>query len=156
MHETYPDMSIGDWNDAIDQFMQTYEGIRKWHVQSEYLMKDSGVARDIFGRKRRISKKEIRLNFKHCLNQFVNFPVQSSACALIELSLVKLRERLSGEWMRGVKPINFVHDEIVLEVEDSLLDEVKPHVIDCLENTVQLRVPVRADMNVVQSWGDAK
>jgi DNA polymerase-1 len=158
MHEAYPDMNIGEWNDAIDQFMTTYSGIRKWHLQSEYQLKSGGVAVDIFGRKRRIDRRELRHNFKHSLNQFVNFPVQSSACAFIELSLVHLREELieKGYWLKGVWPTNFVHDEIVLEVEDELIDEVSAITLDKLENTVKMRVPVRADLLVVDSWGDAK
>ena len=158
MYETYSEMNIGDWSDAIKQFMETYKGIKIWHLQCEHRMKSGGVSVDIFGRKRRIPKFEISKNFKHSLNQFVNFPVQSSACGYIELSLVKLREELikTGLWMTDVFPINFVHDEIVLEVEDSIVDDISNIVLDKLENTVKLRVPVRADLNVAKSWGDAK
>jgi DNA polymerase I len=158
MNEAYPDMSIGEWEEAIDQFMETYSGIRMWHVQSEYKLKAGGVAVDIFGRKRRISRRDVRSNFKHALNQFVNFPVQSSACAYIELCLVRLRESLieRGIWLNGVWPVNFVHDEIVLEVDDDLVEEVSSITLDMLENSVKLCVPIRADLKVVSDWGAAK
>lgn len=158
MHDTYSDMTIGEWSDALDQFMETYKGIKKWHLKCEHSMKAGGVSVDIFGRKRRIPKFEISKSYKHSLNQFVNFPVQSSACAYIELALVKLREELleQGRWMSSVVPINFVHDEIVLEVDESQVEDVSKIVLNHLENVVKLRVPVRADLMVVDSWGDAK
>lgn len=158
MAETYPDMSVPEWEEAIDQYMVTYSGIKKWHLQCQNMLKSGGIAVDIFGRKRRIPQKDVKDNFKHSLNQFVNFPVQSSACAYIELALINLRASFleNKTWLNGVWPVNFVHDEIVLEVEDSLVSEVVSTTTQKLENATTMRVPVRVSIKVVKSWGDAK
>lgn len=158
MYAEYPELSVAGWQDVIDQYMQTYQGIHLWHLRMQRELYDKGECRDVFGRKRRITKQAISRNFKHALNQFVNFPVQSSACALIELSMVKMREHWmeTGEWGRDILPTNFVHDEIVLECPESKVDEVIPVVEKVMETSVQFRVPIRTDIAIVDRWGDAK
>jgi DNA polymerase-1 len=158
MFAEYPDLSLGGWQDVIDQFMQQYQGIHLWHLRMQRQLYDSGECRDVFGRKRRITKQSIARNFKHALNQLVNFPVQSSACALIELSMVKMREHWidSGEWLTQVFPTNFVHDEIVIECPESKVNDIIPVVENIMETTVDFRVPIRTDIAVVDRWGDAK
>jgi DNA polymerase-1 len=158
MASEYSDLSIAGWEDVIDQFMQTYQGIHLWHLKMQRQLYDRGECRDVFGRKRRISREMISRNFKHSLNQFVNFPVQSSACALIELSMVKLREHWveSGDWGTKIIPTNFVHDEIVFECASDEVDKFIPVVENIMESSVQFRVPIRTDIMVVDRWGDAK
>ena len=158
MYAEYPDLSLSGWQDVIDQFMQEYQGIHRWHLRMQRQLYDQGECRDVFGRKRRITKQSINRNFKHALNQFVNFPVQSSACALIELSMVKMREHWldTGEWMKDVLPTNVVHDEIVIECPESKINDIIPVVENIMENSVEFRVPIRTDIAVVDRWGDAK
>ena len=158
MHYEHPSLSIDEWDTIIEGFMRKYIGIRKWHIQMESGMKSMGVCTDVFGRKRRISKKDIHMNYKHALNMFVNFPIQSSACAYIELCQVKMREHFlkDGSWMSTIFPINFVHDEVCFEVESNKAEELKTTVQYYLENSVQFKVPIRADVKLVDSWDKAK
>jgi DNA polymerase-1 len=49
-----------------------------------------------------------------------------------------------------------VHDELVFEVHKDELGEVKELVKDRMENTVDLEVPVKVDINVGEDWLEAK
>jgi len=160
MHHEYPAFSVKQWEAIIEEYFapHAYAGVRQWHVQMERLMDSCGTTTDVFGRKRRLNRTDIRRHYKHALNQFINFGPQSSACALIELSLVKMAEhfRNEGVWMNEVQPQNFVHDEVVLEVREDCVEEVIPVVVDTLENSVRFRVPIRTGYEIVDRWGDAK
>jgi DNA polymerase-1 len=154
----YPELSRRQWQEVINQFMRTYEGIHTWHLRMKRQMYDTGVCRDVFGRKRRILKRDIHANAKHAANMFVNFPVQSSACALIELIMSNLREHWmqSRDWLRTIFMSNFVHDEIVFECPIDLVDRYVPTIRTFMENCVPFSVPIRTDIQVVDKWGAAK
>ena len=158
MYYEYPSLSLRRWEQVIDEYMDTYKGVRNWHVRMRRQMHETGVVTDIFGRKRRIPKIIVRENEKHALNMIVNFGPQSSACAMIELAMVNMREHFieQGTWMNRVWLTNMVHDEIILEVENEFIDEVIPVIQDKMEHAVQLRVPVRTSICVVDKWGQAK
>jgi len=157
MHDEYPDLSVDEWQDVITQFFEHYRGVQRWHMQMQRQLYDTGVCTDIFGRRRRITANELRKSPKHALNQFVNFPIQASACNLIMLAIVKLRELFidKGWWERRVWLTNFVHDEIILEVpdKDSVIADVIDDVQAVTEHVVQLRVPLRMDFDIADNWG---
>lgn len=160
MHGEYPEFSKAQWQIIIDQYFapNAYAGVRTWHGKMERLMYATGVAQDLFGRKRRISAAAIRKSPKHALNQFINFIPQASACSIGLHSMIKMRERFMdmGVWLNGVNPQNFIHDEVVLEVDEHLVCEARSVVVDCMENSLRLRVPIRTEALVVDSWGECK
>jgi DNA polymerase-1 len=89
---------------------------------------------------------------------FINFPVQCSACELCELFMAKLREKwiASGDWMKNIIQSNFVHDEGIWECPESEVNRFTSDIREVMENVVQFRVPMRADILVVNEWGSAK
>ena len=49
-----------------------------------------------------------------------------------------------------------VHDEIVLEVPEAELEQVKVLVTKTMENAIELAVPLVADENAGATWYEAK
>lgn len=158
MHYAYPALTKSQWKAVIFQFFKTYRGLKIWHERMRRKLFEDGVAVDIFGRKRRIPRRDIESSAKHALNMLINFGPQASACGIFELAMVEMYDKwvTSGEWMRDVFMTNMVHDELVLEVSENKLDEVIPVVVDCMENSTQLRVPIRTDIIVCDRWSEAK
>lgn len=158
MHFEYPELSVEEWQVIIDKFMRTYTGVKKWHVKMEAALWSNPTVTDIFGRKRRILKTDITRNPKNALNMMVNFGPQASACHMMQLGMGRFREEMVERdlWMNGVWPTNMVHDELAFEAEDELIPLAKERLEYHLEHTVQLRVPVRANAAVAESWGTAK
>ena len=48
-----------------------------------------------------------------------------------------------------------VHDELLFDVPQEELDEVKSIVRDGMENAIQLDVPLRVDMGTGRNWLEA-
>jgi DNA polymerase I-like protein with 3'-5' exonuclease and polymerase domains len=57
---------------------------------------------------------------------------------------------------KGAKIILTVHDEIVTLTPDSLVDKTQEAIRDAMEGINFLKVPLVADVKIVQKWGDAK
>lgn len=49
-----------------------------------------------------------------------------------------------------------VHDEVLIEARIDQMFEVERIVIDCMENTVKLDVPLLADGKIITNWSEMK
>lgn len=84
-----------------------------------------------------------------------NAPLQGSAADLIKLAMIRLDKEL-GKRNLHAKLILQVHDELVLDVPKSQLDETKSVVIECMQMDQPLKVPLRVDIGIGPNWMDAK
>jgi DNA polymerase-1 len=66
--------------------------------------------------------------------------------------MIKVYEEFKDD--REVQMILQVHDEIILEVKESRAEEVSLKVKDLMENAYPLSVPLTAEVNVGDSWGE--
>ena len=88
----------------------------------------------------------------------LNAPIQGSAAEIIKVAMVNLQQtlrRIEQEKQGICRLVLQVHDELVVEVEERLLDEVTDRVRWEMEQSVQLRVPLKVDISVGPSWGKA-
>ncbi len=79
----------------------------------------------------------------------MNMPLQGSAADIIKIAMCSVSRRLEN--MKS-KLILQIHDELIVEASDDELEEVKFILRECMENAVQLLVPLTADVSVGKSW----
>ncbi|HEY9753846.1 MAG TPA: DNA polymerase I [Oculatellaceae cyanobacterium] len=84
-----------------------------------------------------------------------NAPLQGSAADLMKLAMIRLRKQLK-ERNLNAKLILQVHDELVLEVPRSELDETKDVIMDAMQMDQPFKVPLKVDVGVGENWMDAK
>lgn len=83
----------------------------------------------------------------------MNMPIQGTQADIIKLAMIDLHRELHERDLPA-RMILQVHDELVLEVDETRLSEVATLVRDTMENAVTLDVPVLVDMRVGQNWED--
>ena len=49
-----------------------------------------------------------------------------------------------------------VHDELIFEVPENEVDIMKGLVREYMENTVQLKIPLKVDMGTAENWYELK
>ena len=84
----------------------------------------------------------------------INTPVQGSAADMIKVAMVRIRD-ICGE-SRSPKLILQVHDELVFEVLEEEVEKVKKIIQREMEQALKLDIPVKVDIEVGKSWGEAK
>ena len=74
----------------------------------------------------------------------------------MKISFIKILnlKKLHPEW--GMKLLATVHDEVILEVRESFVDEAMPLIKKSMESAVKLSVPVLADVKCGMSYAEAK
>jgi DNA polymerase-1 len=85
----------------------------------------------------------------------LNAPIQGSAADIIKKAMVALDAELGSGGLGGVLLLQ-VHDELVLEVPVERAEEAAALTRRIMEGGVELRVPLRVDLGMGPTLGDAK
>jgi DNA polymerase I-like protein with 3'-5' exonuclease and polymerase domains/intein/homing endonuclease len=100
-------------------------------------------------------------NENTCENESINFPIQSLASDFALLALYKFLHILEQDpvkW-KDVFPVNIVHDAILVEAPDNMVDEAVEVLSGCMVNVPKeilpdLNVPMKAEAEVTKiGWG---
>ena len=119
------------------------------------LAREQGFVTTLLGRRRYMPEIDStnRQKREFAERTAINTPIQGSAADLIKVVMIDIDRELKK---RKSKMILQVHDELVFEVHKDELDEVREMVRDRMENTVDLEVPIKVDINVGENWLEAK
>ena len=123
------------------------------------LLTKKGVVKDIFGRYRRIPKRDISSQFKRALNMFINAPVQGACASYLNIAQIKIRKQFQelGMWLTDIWPTNEVHDEICYIVKEEYAEDAGLLIQDLMRTAVMgLRVPIDSDLSIADNWGQCK
>ena len=78
-----------------------------------------------------------------------NPPIQGTAADLIKLAMIRLHDRLAHTPGRMLLQ---VHDELLFEVPEDHVDQLRDAVVEEMEGAIDLDVPLRVDIGVGESW----
>ena len=85
----------------------------------------------------------------------LNTPVQGSSADILKKAMIEIYQEFKEKKLKS-KMLIQVHDELVFNVLNDELDVVKEIVQRIMENTYQLNVPLKVDIEVGKDWYDAK
>src|SRR5712691_6500326 len=84
----------------------------------------------------------------------INAPMQGTAADLIKLAMIAVQNFLEQRKLRTML-IMQVHDELVLEVPQNELEEVKAKLRELMQSVAKLDVPLLVDVGVGDNWDQA-
>ncbi|KKK62126.1 hypothetical protein LCGC14_3007470 [marine sediment metagenome] len=89
------------------------------------------------------------------LRQAGNAPIQMGAATIIKKAMWDLVPWVKEFRGMGVfNPLIQIHDDLVFEVGDDILDTVVPIIQSVMENAVTLSVPVLTEPKIGKTWGE--
>lgn len=147
----------------IDDYHKTYTGFARWKTSTENYAKKNGYVKNLFGRKRILSEAaknpysgsvDKRKYFGE-LRQSVNTIIQGTGADIVKLATIAMCKRFEEENLDAHFLLQ-VHDEVLIEARIDQMFEIEKVVIDCMQNTVKLDVPLIADGKILAKWGEMK
>lgn len=141
----------------ISKYFETYPGIKEYMFNMVSLVEKQGYVETIFGRRRYLENEINSPNTmirEFAKRAAINHPMQGSASDLIKLAMIDFAKSLKEHNLKS-KMIIQVHDELVVEVEKSELEQVKELVLKSMELDQPLKVPLLVDINVGESWKES-
>ncbi|PVX86239.1 DNA polymerase I [Paraburkholderia unamae] len=140
----------------IDRYFARYPGVARYMDETRMDAKSRGYVETVFGR--RLWLPEINggngPRRQAAERAAINAPMQGTAADLIKLSMIAVQTWLD-ERKIGTKMIMQVHDELVLEVPDAELAEVRKRLPELMCSVAQLKVPLVAEVGVGENWEEA-
>ena len=152
-------LEIGRWEAKrlIDEYFQRYQGVKLWSEATLAEAYETGYVRTLFGRIRQIPElKSKNWNLRSFGERTaINAPIQGTAADLIKMAMVSTHRSFSRRGLSS-RLILQVHDELVVEVLEAEMDEVRELVRENMEGVASLQVPLKVDMATGRSWYEAK
>ena len=141
----------------IEEYFQRYQGVKRWSESTLAEAYETGYVRTLFGRIRQIPElKSKNWNLRSFGERTaINAPIQGTAADLIKKAMVSTHRSLSRRGLSS-RLILQVHDELVVEVLEAEMDEVRELVREKMEGVSSLLVPLKVDMATGRSWYEAK
>ena len=139
----------------IETYFERYKGVRAFIDQLLEETRREQKVRTIFGRTRPIPDIQSRnANLRGFAERTaVNTPLQGTAADLIKLAMIRIDKRLAGQKLKTRMTLQ-VHDELLFDVPEAEIDEVRELVQHELEHVIELKVPLVADVGVGPNWRD--
>lgn len=137
----------------IDAYFSRYPGVKDYMQEQISRAEKEGFVTTISGRRRYLpdinNKNQAVRQFAQ--RQAINTPIQGSASDLIKLAMIKIDGQIKKK-RYDVKMILQIHDELVFDVPEQVLDEFADLAKDSMENVLKLNVPVIVSMKKGKNW----
>jgi len=142
--------------DYIERYFHRYPGVRRFLDQLIAQAQEKGYVTTFLGRRRFIPEIfSSNRNTRELGKRYaINTPIQGSAADLIKLAMIGI-DRFIREEDLQTRMILQVHDELLLEVAQGELEEVKERVKDLMEGVYPLKVPLVVHIGVGKNWEEA-
>ena len=146
------------------QFIQKYfneaRSLKRFIDGSNQQIENHAYIYSFFGRKRRLpeAKSPNRGVAQHAIRSGVNFLVQSVASDINVLGVIDLVKWIEdNDYGDVIKPFTVVHDSIVSEVREDLIDTYIENAKRCIQTDRGLSIPdcpIKVDFEIGPSWGE--
>jgi DNA polymerase-1 len=151
------DISVQEAKTFIEQYFERFAGVRTYLDEMVKHAKEKGYVETISGRRRYIPEiQSPNFNIRSFGERAAqNAPVQGSAADIIKIAMINIHRDFEARQSRA-RMLLQVHDELVFEVPESEIDEMRPAILDMMRNAVALRVPLEVASGVGNNWHETK
>ncbi len=142
----------------IDSYFMNFPTIKDFLAQKESEILERGYAESLLGHKRKFDFRRVaeyeRAAF---LREGINAIFQGSAADLIKLAMIECDRFFSDSFKNGeVALLLQIHDELIFEVRDDLVDSVATKIRAIMNGVYSLKVPLSCGINIGKNWAELK
>jgi DNA polymerase-1 len=154
-------ISRKDAKTYIDAYFEKFPGIRTYMDETVEFAKKHGFVETLFGRKCHIKalqeKNPMRRSFGE--RAAINAPIQGTAADIIRRAMIRMPDALKEAGLKEVRMLLQVHDELVFEMPEALVDEARGVITRTMEQAcspaLTLSVPLVVDSGTGHNWDQA-
>lgn len=140
----------------IERYFARYPGVAEYMETTRALAKKQGYVETVFGR--RLWLPEINSpngpRRQGAERAAINAPMQGTAADLIKMAMVRVQHWLTEQKLDTLIVMQ-VHDELVLEVPEQELEQIRTDVPRLMAEAATLRVPLLVEAGVGPNWEQA-
>ena len=148
-------ISMKNAKKIIDNYFNTYKSIKSYIDRNIDKAKEIGYVKTYFGRKRStVNLNSSNANIVNAEKRAaVNMPIQGTAAELIKIAMIDISNTINSNNLKS-RMVLQVHDELLFEIHPSEEKEMTNIIIDKMENSIDLDVPLKVDFKIGENWYD--
>ncbi len=141
----------------IEQYFETYPGIKQFLDDCVQAAKDTGESRTLYERRRPIPELSSSNFMQRQFGERVamNAPIQGTAADIMKIAMIRVYRSLLEEGLKS-RILLQVHDELLLEVYEDEVEKVREILYRDMKGAAQLSVELEIDVHTGANWYEAK
>ena len=149
-------ISRTDAKEIIDNYQKQFPGVSQLMAKNIEFAHQHGFVQTVLGRRRYL--RDINsANFTvraQAERLAINAPIQGSAADMIKVAMINIHKEFKKRQFKTKMTLQ-VHDELVFDAHVSELEEVKSLVVELMQNSMPLGVPIEVGAGSGKNWLDA-
>jgi len=139
----------------ITSYFEKYPGVKQYLDSTKKQAREMGYVQTLLGRRRFIpeinsSNRQVR---EAAERMAINMPVQGTSADVIKVAMLNLHREMDKRQLKS-KMLLQVHDELIFEVPQEELEEMKTLVPQIMSTALKLSVPLKVDIKTGNNWGE--
>lgn len=148
--------SIDEASSYIKAYFGRYPGVKAFMDVSRETARSKGYVETLYGRRMALPgiNDANRVRRQAAERAAINAPMQGTAADIIKKAMVKINNDIRKS-QDSIHMILQVHDELVFEVDQDVLQPWKASIVKSMEEVCSLDVPIKVDVGFGESWDKA-
>jgi DNA polymerase-1 len=153
------ELTLAEAENYIKAYFARFPGIRRYLDETKEMAKKQGFVETLLGRRRYFPvfkgsmTGQNRQTWLRAEREAVNHPIQGTAADITKLAMIELHEKLRPY---RAQMLLQVHDELLIELPEEELEEVRPFLVDTMCDAYELDVPLKVETSVGLNWLELK
>jgi len=139
----------------ITAYFEKYPGVKKYLESTKEKAREKGYVQTILGRRRSIPEinSQNRQVREAAERMAINMPVQGTSADIIKVAMINLDRELEKSQLKS-KMLLQVHDELIFEVPQKELEEMRRLAPEIMSTALELSIPLKVDIKTGKNWGE--
>jgi len=139
----------------IAAYFEKYPGVKQYLESTKEQARKLGYVQTILGRRRSIPEinSPNRLVREAAERMAINMPVQGTSADIIKVAMINLDRQIDKRRLKS-KMLLQVHDELIFEVPQAEMEEMRQLAPEIMSTALKLSVPLKVDVKVGKNWGE--
>ena len=148
-------ISNSEAKEYIDEYFKKFPGIKKYMEEIKTFARNNKYVETLFGRRIHINQIDSKIfavrNFAE--RQAINAPIQGTAADIIKRAMIKINSCINKGEIKA-KMLLQVHDELIFEIQNELVDENSEKIKNIMENAISPKLNLKSKLLVDVGRGD--
>ena len=149
-------ISRGEAQEYVDLYFDRYPGVKQFMDDIREKARGEGFVETEFGRRLylpEINDRNVQRR-QYAERSAINAPMQGTAADIIKRAMIAAQDWLLSS-KAPARMIMQVHDELVFEVREDAVEDIRERVVDIMSTAASLSVPLKVEAGTGINWDEA-
>ncbi len=149
-------VSFADARKFITEYFNDFKQIKIWQEEIKAQARTYGYVTNLNGRRRIIlGAAGMGREVAEGERAAINMPIQSMNADIMKLAVIRIAKELkkSGWYQKEVRLLLTIHDELLFEINEHIIEEATRIITKAMESVYALRVPIKVTKKIGENWG---